>query len=143
MIHRVISPRNNSIAKYMTHNYLSSVDLTSDLFCSHQKHTWLVDLVTFFLQTYPQCFIFCGLSILTAIFIFNSSGQFFLLTFILYHSGCLLYVEVGWMITLPSSLSSKLNIPELSVKSLTFTTGSGCVVVKSPCVSQLKLNNYR
>ena len=44
--------------------------------------------------TYPQCFIFCGLSILTAILIDKSSGQF-LVVFILCHSASLLLLPVG------------------------------------------------
>jgi hypothetical protein len=44
-------------------------------------------------DTYPQCFIFCGLSILTAIFI-RRSGTF-LATVIFDHSGSLELVAVG------------------------------------------------
>lgn len=81
--------------------------------------------------------MFAGFSIRTAILMRRSSGKF--LTFCsVCHSGVRLLLGVGWMTTLPSSLSSRLHTPELSVYSLTFTLGSGCVVVKSPCVSQLK-----
>ena len=44
--------------------------------------------------TYPQCFMFCGLSILTAILMDRSSGQF-LVVFILCHSAILLLFPVG------------------------------------------------
>lgn len=43
-------------------------------------------------------------------------------------------------LTRPSSLSSRLSMPELSVYNFTLTTGKGWVVVKSPCVSQLQTN---
>lgn len=46
---------------------------------------------------------------------------------------------VGFIVTLPSSLSSNANIPGFSVYSFTLTTGNGCVVVKSPCVSHLSI----
>lgn len=38
----------------------------------------------------------------------------------------------GGRLTRPSSLSSRARTPVVSVNSLTLTTGSGCVVVKSP-----------
>jgi len=40
--------------------------------------------------------------------------------------------------TRPSSLSSRLSRRELSTYSLILTIGSGWLVVKSPCVSQLQ-----
>lgn len=45
---------------------------------------------------------------------------------------------VGRNVTFPNSLSSSDNIPGFSVYNFTLTTGNGCVVVKSPCVSHLK-----
>jgi hypothetical protein len=91
---------------------------------------------------HPQCFMFWGLSMRTAILIVRLSGQCLLIC-ILYHSGVRGLVAVGCKSTRPNSLSSKLSIPELSVKSFTFTTGRQCCVVKSPWVSQLekKANN--
>ena len=86
---------------------------------------------------YPQCFMFCGLSIRTTSFIFKSWSDEFLGTTIWIHSGALLPVGVGRMMTLPSSLSSNENSPGDWANSFTLTTGSGCDVVKSPCVSQL------
>lgn len=41
-------------------------------------------------------------------------------------------VALWGRLTRPSSLSSRARTPVLSVNSLTLTTGSGCVVVKSP-----------
>jgi hypothetical protein len=46
---------------------------------------------------------------------------------------------VGLRTTFPSSLSSRANIPGFSVYSFTLTTGKGCVVQKSPCVSHIGL----
>lgn len=47
------------------------------------------------------------------------------------------------LFTRPSSLSSSANTPVLSVNSFTLTAGSGCVVVKSPWVPQLKREKER
>lgn len=47
-------------------------------------------------------------------------------------------MAVGCRTTLPSSLSSRESMEADSVYSFTFTLGSGCVVVKSPCVSHLQ-----
>lgn len=49
---------------------------------------------------------------------------------------------VGRRTTFPNSLSSSANIPGFSVKSFTFTAGSGWLVVKSPCVSHLKIEEH-
>lgn len=45
---------------------------------------------------------------------------------------------VGRNVTLPISLSSSASMPGFSVYNFTLTTGSGCVVVKSPWVSHLR-----
>ena len=88
-------------------------------------------------RTHPQCFMFSGLSMRQAIFMRRSwSGQL-LGTVMRCHSGDLEDRGVGRRITFPISLSSRANMPWLSVYSFTLTTGSGCVVVKSPCVSHL------
>merc|ERR1719483_1355330 len=85
---------------------------------------------------YPQCFIFFGFSILTAILILNCWSSEPLATVALYHSGALEDEGVGLMTTFPNPLSSRESIPGLSVYSLTFTTGVGLVVENSPGVSQ-------
>lgn len=117
-------------------------------------------------HTYPQCFMFCGLSMRMASLILSSSGHP-LETLILWSSHCLALLGVGWRTTwtpahnkavnysffvanhvkhtnlwptLPSSLSSSARTPVLSVKSFTFTAGNGWVVVKSPWVPQLHRN---
>lgn len=119
--------------------------------------------------TYPQCFMFCGLSMRMASLILRSLSEQPLHTVILWSSDCLGLLGVGWrttwecshhycicciqviqrqsdqneaewFLTLPSSLSSRANTPVLSVNSFTFTAGSGWVVVKSPWVPQLHTN---
>jgi hypothetical protein len=52
----------------------------------------------------------------------------------------ILKYQLNVELTRPSSLSSRLSMPELSVYNFTLTTGKGWVVVKSPCVSQLQTN---
>lgn len=49
---------------------------------------------------------------------------------------------VGRNAILPISLSSSASIPAFSVYNLTFTTGNGYVVVKSPCVSHLQAHEH-
>lgn len=122
--------------------------------------------------TYPQCFMFCGLSMRMASLILRSLSGQPLDTVILWSSDCLGLLGVGWsttwkrqiisyttyicvqrwyqlkwmnelsFLTFPSSLSSRASTPVLSVNSFTFTAGNGWVVVKSPWVPQLHTHKH-
>jgi len=63
----------------------------------------------------------------------------FIITFIITKRNVRLLIcrESDVVLTRPSSLSSRLSRREFSVNSLTLIIGSGWLVVKSPCVSQL------
>lgn len=63
------------------------------MFCGLSNH-----ILKFILITYPQCFMFCGLSILTAILILRSSWQF-LVVCMRYHSGWRLLLAVTGITT--------------------------------------------
>jgi len=80
-------------------------------------HQWLVlrthlqkRIPSMTTDTYPQCFIFCGLSTRHAIFIFRFlSGQFFVVCSV-YHSGALGLVAVGFRTTYISHSETSVNV---------------------------------
>lgn len=80
----------NSSFKYLDGNL---TDTTNALNWPHWRRasTWRT-------ATYPQCFMFCGLSMRMASFILSSSGQP-LDTAILWSSHCLGLLGVGWSTT--------------------------------------------